>query len=347
MPKTRAIVAALMVVGLLAGGEALSVERADTDVERATRPAASTPSLTLTRAVAAVRPQLEGSAPARAVVAAPGSSSATPPSSTPSATYQQDPAAHHWAVLIGINDYAGSTEDAIGSRQDAKELRKILLRRGWRSSNIKMLLDRKATAKAIVKAVNWLARNTTSESRVIFHYAGHEMPFYSDRDGDGERRDVALWAADNQFVVDGHLGQLLGKVRARRMWVHFATCRAGGFDDPGIAKRNRVVTYSSPEHELSYEDPEVGHSVFGYYSIIRAIRHKQGDLNGNGKISVEEAFRFARDPVIKRTSGRQHPLIKDRLEGGFRLKVPAPKSDPPPPQAPPEEPDNCIGLICP
>lgn len=255
-----------------------------------------------------------------------------------------EPADHHWAVIIGINEYAGSTADAIGSRQDATVLYQMLLRKGWKRSNIRLVLDTDATAKGIVQATRWLARNTTKDSTVIFHYAGHEMPFYSDRDGDGEGRDVALWASDNRYVIDGDLGRLLSGVRAAKMWIHFATCRAGGFNDQGIVKENRIVSYSSRESQLSYEDPAVEHSVLGYYMIVEGMKKKWADANGNGKVTVEEAFRFARKRVLQRTSDRQHPFLVDRLSGAFALKVPAPKKVASEPE--PEPSQECTLGIC-
>lgn len=255
------------------------------------------------------------------------------------------PASQRWALLIGIKQYAGSTPDTVGSRQDAVALRKILLNRGWLSSNIMLLTDSDATAATIRKAVKWLASKTTARSHVIFHYAGHEMPFYSDVDGDDEYRDVAIWATDNRYVYDGDLGRLLGEVRARRMWIHFATCRAGGFDDPGIKKDGRIITYSSPESELSYEDPEVGHSVFGWFTIAQALRRPEwADSTGDGVVTVEEAFTWASNRVTQRTGGRQHPLRWDGLEGRFRLEVPKADKGPTPPP-PPEE--DCGLPICP
>ena len=256
-----------------------------------------------------------------------------------------DPASRYWALLVGINEYAGSTEDSFGSRQDAKELREILLNRGWKRSNILMITDERATASRIVSGVKWLASKTTTRSTVIFHYAGHEMPFYTDQDGDGEYRDVSLWATDNSFVMDGKLGRLMDNVRSKKMWIHFATCRAGGFDDPGMVKQGRVITYSSVEEELSYEDPSVGHSVMGWYTIVKGLRAEGADVNGDGRKTVEEAFRWARGRIEARTSNRQHPFMVDRLDGPFRLKVlyPKQKQQQPPP---PDDDEDCTLGIC-
>lgn len=241
------------------------------------------------------------------------------------------PASNYWALLIGINDYAGSTRDNVGSYQDARDLRKYLLRLGWHPDHITLIGNRDATATRIIQGIRWLASKTNSSSVVVFHYAGHEKPLRTSSDGDNESRDVAIWTADNKLILDGKLGKEMNKVRAAKMWIDLAVCRAGGFSDAGMIKSGRLITYSSPESELSYEDPGLHHSVFGWYLVMEGLRQGLGDLNGDGIVTVEEAYKYSRPHVIDRTSGRQHPKITDKLSGQLNLRPPAPPPPPPPP----------------
>lgn len=232
-----------------------------------------------------------------------------------------DPASMRWALIIGINDYAGGTRDTIGSYQDAEALRDHLLGLGWMPDHVLLVGNRSASRAGVLEALAWLASKTDARSTVVFHYSGHEKPYRYDADNDGEARDVALWLADNRLISDGKLGAAMGKVRAARMWINLAVCRAGGFDDPGMSAPGRVITYSSPESELSYEDPDVGHSVFGYYSIVEGMSGGAADRNIDFHVSVEEAFVYARPLVAERTSGLQHPVLVDRLAGDFDLRI--------------------------
>src|SRR6185503_2156258 len=192
-----------------------------------------------------------------------------------------DPATNYWALLIGINDYAGSTKDNVGSYQDARELRKYLLGRHWHSDHIVLLANRQATASMIIQSIRWLASKTNGSSVVVFNYSGHEKPFRTTADGDNEARDIGLWASDNRFILDGDLSREMNKVRASRMWINFAVCRAQGFNDKGMIKSGRVVTFSSVEKELSYEDPYAHFTVAGWFIIIEAMTRGYGDYNGD------------------------------------------------------------------
>lgn len=247
-----------------------------------------------------------------------------------------------WAFVVGINDYAGSTRDNVGSYQDAVALRQYLLRVGWRSDHILLIGNREATRNHVIDGLRWLASKTDGSSMVVFHYSGHEKPYTRDVDGDGESRDVALWLADNSTLVDGDVGRLLSPIRASKMWINFAVCRAGGFNDAGTARAGRLITYSSPESELSYEDPAVRHSVFGYYSIVEGMQSGDADANRDGVTTVQEAFSYARPRVVERTGRRQHPVISDRYGTAFSLVTPVPPAPPPDPGPNPDpDPTPC------
>jgi Caspase domain len=248
------------------------------------------------------------------------------------------PATNYWALLIGINDYAGSTRDNIGSYQDARDLRTHLRHLGWYSDHIVVLTDRHATASMIIQAIRWLASKTDSSSTAVFNYSGHEEPKHY-----GGTRHIMLWAADNRLIPDTTVAGELGRVDAAKMWINLAVCRAGGFNDPGLVKTNRVVTFSSPESELSYEDPNVHHSVFGWYEIMEGMVSGQGDANNDGNVTVEEAYSYARPNVVNRTHGAQHPFIIDKLSGQLSLIPPRPA--PPPPDSQPTS-GGCTSIFC-
>ncbi|MCW2571534.1 MAG: hypothetical protein JWO88_1592, partial [Frankiales bacterium] len=54
-----------------------------------------------------------------------------------------------WALLVGIQDYAGNTHSTYGARGDVSAARTALLRSGWRSDHIRTLVDGQASGQAI------------------------------------------------------------------------------------------------------------------------------------------------------------------------------------------------------
>lgn len=226
---------------------------------------------------------------------------------------------HKWALLIGINDYASPTVDNIGARQDAEGLGYTLVKLGWRTDHIIVMKDRDATAQHIIDGIRWLAYKTRTNSIVVFHYSGHENYTRTLADGDNETRDVEIWAADNRYIIDGTLGREMNRVAAYHMWIDISTCRAAGFSDYGMVKPGRILTYSSTVSELSYEDPYAHHSVFTWWEVNLGILGKKADTNHDGKVTVEEAFWWSKPHVTYYTSGRQHPVVIDKVTGNMYL----------------------------
>lgn len=240
-----------------------------------------------------------------------------------------DPPSTRWAVLVGVNDHAGRTRDNIGSRQDAEVLARHLAGLGWRHDHVLLLTDRDATREHIEQAIDWLARKTDAHSTAVFHYSGHVKQWFgTDVDGDGEVPDEGLWPADNRHLPDGDLADRLGAVRAGRLWVNIAGCEAAGFlEDGRLGGPGRLLTFSSEEDEKSYEDPLVFLSVWGHHLIQRGMVEGLADLDGDGDVTVEEAFGFAAAPAAERSRigshGPQHAMIVDAVAGGFTLRADA------------------------
>ncbi len=240
-----------------------------------------------------------------------------------------DPASSRWAVLVGVNEHTGSTRDNIGSRQDAESLYTHLMDLGWADDHVLLLTDELATRESIVEAVAWLARKTDDASVAVFSYSGHAKQWPGqDMDGDGEVPDEALWPTDNQHIVDGDFVDMMDDVEAGRLWLNFMACEGAGFLDPGLAREGRVVTYSSAEVEKSYEDPSVGHSVWGWNLTVQGLRLGEADSNGDGEVTVQEAATYAIPRAAERTRGQRYGAqnggMVDQSRGAFSLTIPSP-----------------------
>jgi hypothetical protein len=114
---------------------------------------------------------------------------------------------------------------------------------------------------------------------------------------------------------------MLGAVPAGRLWASLQGCHSEGLRAPGLEGPGRVITYSSRTVEKSYEDPDVGHSVQGYYLFAEALRAARGDADGDGRVSVQEAHGWASPQALVRTSNRQTPVLADGAGEAFHLHL--------------------------
>lgn len=252
-----------------------------------------------------------------------------------------------WAFIVGVSDYAGRTASTVAGAADAEDFRQLLLRNGFRQDRIRTITEEQATARNVRAGLQWLVDNSSPESFSVFHFSGHVKQLGGDRDRDGEKLDEYLWPYDNVFVSDRELSQQVQRLRGLA-WIDIAGCEAGGFDE-GISSPTRVFTGSSQESEKSYEYPDWNNSVFTGLEVDQAFLQGYGDNDGNGKVSIQEAFAYARQRAPQMTKnqrrGAQNPVSAGGDGSQWFLDGPPPPP-PPPPAAPAPSEEPCRGLVC-
>lgn len=228
----------------------------------------------------------------------------------PSASAGPKPNAKKYAVIVGVDNYPGRTHKLVGSVGDAWDLHDALIRAGWPKANINMVLENSATAANIRNAMNWLISKADDNSFSVFHYSGHIKQIKSgNKDGDPEVLDEYLWPYDSKFISDGEFGTTMRNLRGWS-WVDIAGCEAAGMNDQ-VAAFNRFFTGSSMENEKSFESPQWRNSVYTGLMIDFGFLQRQGDLNGDKRITLQEAFEYANRNAPRLTAnqkpGPQHP----------------------------------------
>ena len=221
------------------------------------------------------------------------------------------------ALIVGNNAAGPAKEKLHYAERDARRMAKLLRQLGG-VSEVSLLLG--GTADALRTTLARLARKTrtTSDNTVlIFYYSGH---------------------ADNKSLLMGgsrypfkELRSKLKQFPARTAISFIDACQSGQitrtkggrtipvvdvrFDDQPI--NGRVFITSSAAGESSQESDELQASLFTHY-LMSGLRGGADD-SGDGKVSLEEAYRFAYRHTLSRTSstvhGPQHPSYQMDLTG--------------------------------
>ena len=173
-----------------------------------------------------------------------------------------------------------------------------------------MLIDSQATKTAISVAISGLKAKVNSNDEVVFFFSGHGAKGKAN-DGDSRSTDqsIVVWGENNQFayIWDGELVQWFTGFDTNRIIFVFDSCLSGGMsylEAPG-----RIVNMACSSNGLSYEGVQWGggHGQFTYYFAEEGMYGGSADLRTkDGKVTVEEAFDFAKSLCVYQT-----PTIAD------------------------------------
>ena len=215
-----------------------------------------------------------------------------------------------WAILIGIADYEGKSNDLWHPDEDAREMYNVLINKyGFARDHIILLTNKKATAKAIPNAIDWLLKWENETSLVVFFYSGHgynaseeetSSVGYPVDEVDGV--DECIISYDLYAIPDDLLSAKLSELDSRNVFLWFGSCFSGGMDDVyralNVKMKTVVLTTACQEHQLSYDVLRLRNTLFGYYYIDEGMKQEMADGYGNngvidGTVTVEEAFYYA------------------------------------------------------
>lgn len=179
-----------------------------------------------------------------------------------------------------------------------------------------------ATKQMVLNEIAYLARIAMDEDTVVIHFSDHGDPAglkEKERSLDGGRIYTRLHKECSVRLADGNLEaselrEALGAIHARLVIVSFDCCFSGGMARV-IGKGNVVALASAWDNEWSFMYGMESVSCLFYNAFLG--NDDRADVDGDGKVSIEEAYHRAVYLLIKArrdTSDDAHvPMLKSEL----------------------------------
>jgi len=240
-----------------------------------------------------------------------------------------------WAAVIGISRY----QHVAGLRYadaDARAFYDYLVNENHIPKNqVTLLLNEDATLLKLRDVLGVeLPKKARKQDTVIIYYAGHGAP-EPDRgsdDGDGLEKYLLPYDADPNRLYStafpmSEIARIFPRLAAERVVMLQDTCFSGttalkgrtiqtamfraSLSDQFLNRltqgKGRVIITASEANEVSLERDDFGHGVFTHF-LLESLRH--GDIDGDGLITTNEAFRYVSQKVPDATGQNQHPVKK-------------------------------------
>lgn len=229
-----------------------------------------------------------------------------------------------WAIIVCGYDDVTDTFD-----EDVHGIYNVLTGLGYTDNHIFYIspwtadpgVDRVTSIANVQWAINQVASNSDAEDKVFFFYTSH---------GGVDSLECNPGAPGGGSVSSTNLDNWLDTITSRDMIILIEACHSGSFigaywdgtvvaaenELTGDGETNRIVMTATDTLYSSYGDvdpvvdpnpSDIGSEFPGGY--IEAFSTATADVDGNGAISVGEAYQYAWDNDAARLSGWSYPQM--------------------------------------
>jgi hypothetical protein len=260
--------------------------------------------------------------------------------------------ARGYALVVGISDYADpGIPDLRYAHRDAFAWRDFLLSAeggAFQPARVKCLVNEQATRVNIISSISGFLNAAGPEDLVFVFFAGHgtpeqrkkTIPYLLCYDSvPGKYAATAIEMTDLKKKLEDY-------VNSQRVILIADACHSAGTEgwQQGVraasgdvaeywkklasSEQGRSIVTASRVGELSREDERWGggHGVFTYY-VLQALRGeadargRTADRNGDGFVTLGEAFDWAQPKVLNDTQYTQHPYGGAYVDDSIPLGV--------------------------
>jgi len=269
--------------------------------------------------------------------------------------------AARYAIIFGTN-YTGNTADIPPlhlCEADARLMERTLRDQG-QFTDARVLLGTQVTASAIQSTLAEFGRKVGGNDTVVIYFSGHGTTQYNASTRNKTENTLIMF--NRPHVTDDTLNGWVKQIRSKKTVLIFDACYSGGIAGKGNQVRGagdipvppgesgtiiqdgdedsffqgKAIIGSSGHNETSIEiGGMINHGIFTYY-FSQGLSPRNGDLNGDGTVTVLEAFEWSRTRVsdhARRVNHVQNPQISGNASGIFISGniTPAPIAPPQPP----------------
>lgn len=216
-----------------------------------------------------------------------------------------------YVLIVGVSQYASSSDNLMYPAKDAAELYKLFARQ-TSADKIKLLLNRSATRDNVLKAATDLFTATNENDIVVFYFSGHG--------GKG-----VFFAHDKALAYDD-LKKIFKKTRAHRKIIFADSCLSGDLrtestnnntSSTNMGNQNVCLFLSSRSTQYSQENSQLKNGTFTYF-LIAGLKGG-ADADRNKIITARELFNFVNPKVKERTRGEQVPVMWGKFEDNMEI----------------------------
>lgn len=227
----------------------------------------------------------------------------------------EDDNREYYALIVGVEKFAGLTlPEEYWIDETATAMYNLLVNSSnWKEENIKMLLNENATKNNIHDAiVNWLDEKEDENDIILIFYTDHGWKTKLSQKRYGHAfvytYNVTEENRIEDKITDKEFDKWVDQLESKHIVIILETCYSGRM--LALRQHGRVLLTAGGKYFFCGVDDSdsLKSGIFAYY-IMQGLRGV-ADLNNDGWVTAEEAFRYARLPTIHTSIWEQFPFIQ-------------------------------------
>ena len=247
----------------------------------------------------------------------------------PANAVAQTPHPHAYGILVGTNVGGAGQQPLRYAEDDARRMADVLKQLGRYGDSDLRVLVRPDGAK-VFAAIDEIAAKIRADqakgeqSVFVFYYSGHAR--------------ASSFSLGGEELAIASVREKLSKVPSTMTLVVLDACQSGQFarikgGEPAadfsfnsvsrLGTKGTAVMASSSAQELSQESDELKSSYFTHHLVVGLRGAADGD--GDGRVSLDEAYRYAYRRTLASTAqtqvGGQHVTLETDLAGQGEVPV--------------------------
>lgn len=223
-----------------------------------------------------------------------------------------------YVLAVGISDYA-YIQDLKKTEIDANIFAELYK---THTKNVTLLLGAQATHDNILKVLRKTCSQAKEGDVLVFFFSGH-----------GSKGGLCAYDTKSQqsTVTYKEIQQVIHTCRANNKQLFIDACFSGGLRQETSSNTSTSATaensfnnnqgvmlfLSSRTNETSQENPWADNGFFTQY-LLKGIKGA-ADTNKDRIITAKEIYSYVSTNVIKRTNGKQHPVMWGKFSDNMRV----------------------------
>jgi hypothetical protein len=239
-----------------------------------------------------------------------------------------------YALVVGANTGGPGQTPLRYAEDDARRMGALLVELGGYARDGVVVLAHPTPDQLRTQLAQLASRvqgdvNAGRQARLFFYYSGHARASELDLGaaamplGELRQRLFAVPATLTVVVLDACQSGAFSRIKGAEPAADFSFNSRQHLDASGVA-----VLASSSGSELSQESEQLRSSYFTHHLLIGM--RGAGDANGDGQVSVDEAYRYAYHQTLLATSatavGGQHVSLEVDLKGHGEVPLSFPRA---------------------